>query len=513
MQPQERQPSREEFIKSLFKLEVEDNISIGDEGRSKLIVGINRGVDAIKVSYGSAGSNAIIESDLYPFSETSNDGKKILYAIKLKDPVEQMGLNILREVADKSDRESGDGRKTSVVLTGAIINEGLKVEGSPMDIKHELDECLPIIIKSIEDQTKSITVEEVGNIAAVAGESSLLGDLFQTIYQEIGKEGIVELDNSGTSDTYYETVNGVRLLNCGFMWPYMANEDKGRKAVYKYPKVLITKQKINNFKEIDNILKGVSEKLQRDELVIFCEDIDQNISTAMAYLHQGILPDGKSVQPFKTLIIKAPILWKDWLYEDFAKVTGAQIVDPSQGKTLKNFQLTWLGSCDRIITSKEETIVVGIQDISDHIKVLEEEGTEEARLRLSRLNTKTAILKLGANSETELSYLRGKALDARNASYLALNGGVVEGGGYALYSARNSLPDTTGGNILKKALQYPISQIAENMGLVMDGAGELVPFSEDILDPATVVKNAITNALSVAGTVLTTKAVITKPKA
>lgn len=501
--------SREGFIKGLFDLTPKDNVYTGTEARKGLVTGLTKGVDAIKGSYGAAGSNAIIEEDVYPFSRTTNDGKTILHGISLADPLERMGLNILREVADKSDRESGDGRKSSVVLTGAIIEEGLKVldKTTPMELKRSLNDCLPLILKSLDEQTTKITPKTLSPIATVASESPELGSLFQEIYEKIGRDGLVELDNSNLPLTSYDLIEGVRLLNCGFTYPYMANSDKGRKAVYKNPSVLITKQKIATINQLDPILKSLYSQ-GKTELVIFCDEIDLGVSQALASIHmQGVeIKQGVSLQ-FKTLVIKAPILWKDWLFEDFAKITGARIVDPAQGTTLKNFQLAYLGTCDKIITSKDETIVLGTKDITDHIKVLEDSGTDDAKIRIARLKTRTAVLKLGANSETELSYLHGKALDARNASYLALNGGIVAGGGIALLRAAETLPDTIGGKVLKKALKYPRNQICENMGIP-----EVKKFGDDILDPAIVVKNAITNALSVASTVLTTKLAIIKAK-
>lgn len=505
--PPEKQPTREEFVKSLFVLESQDNIYSEKDSKKRLVKGIQKGVDAIKVSYGAAGSNVIIEDDLYPFHRITNDGKAILHAIKLADPVETVGLNILREVADKSDRESGDGRKTSVVLTGAILNEGMKVEADPMEIKRSLDACLPIILDSIDEQTNKITVKQIGKIATIASESESLGTIFQKIYEEIGKDGIIELDNSNISDTHYEVTEGVKLINCGFTYPYMVNEDKGRKAIFKNPYVLISKDKISTIAQLDKVMKDVY-KQGRTELVIFCDEMDVSVSTALAQAHiHGIQMPNNTHFQFKTLVIKAPTLWKDWLFEDFAKITGAKIIDSSQGTSLKNFQLDYLGICDKVISSKDETIVLGTKDISEHLKVLEEMGTDEGKIRIARLKTKTATLKLGANSEVELSYIRGKALDARNASYLALNGGVVAGGGVSLSIASEKLPDTIGGQILTKALKYPLKQILENMGLKTPHS-----FNENVLDPAKVVKNAIINALSVASTVLTSPVVITKQK-
>lgn len=507
MQPPQNNLTREEFIEQLFAVEKKDNIHFGKDGVKKLVAGIEKGFDAIAGSYGSAGSNVIVEAGVNPGHKFTNDGRQILDSIKLADPVENMGLNVLKEVAKKSDEISGDGRKTSVILTHAIVKEGLKCKESPMDIKRSLDECLPIILKSIDDQTKQVTVKEINKVAEVASESKELGTIFGEIYSKIGKDGIVELDNSGLPDTSYEITEGVKLLGCGFSYPYMANEDKGRQAVLKNPYILITKQKIGTIAQLDPLLKTMVRQ-GRNEMVIFCDEIDLAVSQALAMIHtQGVEKDGIQIT-FKTLVIKAPTLWKDWIYEDFAKITGATIFDGTVTQ-LKHLQLAHLGTCDKIITTKDQTIVLGTKDFSEHLKVLEDMNTNDAKIRIARLCTKTAILKLGANSESELSYLRGKALDARNASYLALQGGIVEGGGISYDRCSLDLADivigeSVGGKILRNALCYPKRQILEN--------GNIDSIPDNIFDPAIVVKNSITNALSVAGTVLTAKAAITLPK-
>ena len=497
------QQTREQFIEGLFNIVPEDNFVTGEQAVKKIVAGINKAADMIKLSYGPSGSNAIVQAYEYPYHRVTNDGKLILKDVKLKDPYEQIGFNIIREVADKSDKESGDGRKTTILLTQAILNEGLKAEGSLMEIKRSLDECLTIILEQLDEQTEEVLPHNVGKVAEVASESKFLGDLFQEIYTKIGKDGIIELDNSGTSDTFYDITEGVRLHGCGFMYAYMANEDKQRKAVYNNPNIMISKEPIKNIKVLDSILKKVSMS-GKDELVIFTEDIDVQVSSALAFLHQGVNPDGTQATPFKTLVVKMPTIWKDWLYEDISKITGATIIDPSAGKTLVGFKPEWLGTCTKIATDKEETIVLGIKDISDHLEALKEENTDEGKLRISRLKTRTAILKLGANSESDLSLLKGKALDGRNSSYLALNHGIIDGAGEALFKIRFYEP-SIGGQILTQALAYPYLHICENMGIK--------PGKEfGVKDASVVVKNAITNAISVAGTVLTAKTVVTLPK-
>lgn len=461
--------------------------------RERLIAGINKVCDVVKPTYGAAGSNVIVEHHLRPFFIVTNDGKTMIDDIKLADPVEQIGANIMREVSDKSDRDSGDGRKTTLLLTQAILNEAHKIQGaSPMDIKRSLDDCLPIIIKAIDDQKREIRTEEVGAVASIAAENATIGALLQEIYQQIGKEGIVELEPSNTFNTFYDLKEGVRLRNAGFIAPYMANE--GDKAIYKKPKILITKQKIATLQDIDPLF----QKLSNDgttEIVIYCDEIDPSVISALAFTHvKGI---------FKTLIIKAPTLWKDWFYEDFAKITGATIVEPISGVTLKSVGLEHLGTCEKIITTKEETTVIGIKDVSAHIQALKELNTDESKLRASWLSTKAAVLKLGANSESELAYISKKARDGRNAAYLALKDGVVKGGGVCINIIASYMPDTVGGYILNNALKAPYKQNLVNMGIKEPNWGD------DISDPALVVKNAITNAVSVAGTVLTAHGIIT----
>lgn len=497
------QQTREQFIESLFAIKPKDNFLMGKEGVDKIIAGVEKGYNSIKGSYGSAGGNAVIKAEVYPFYEFTNDGKKILESIRLADPYEMIGLNGMKEVANKSDRESGDGRKTASLLYGAILMEGKKYKEDPMEIKRSLEECIPVLTKAIEEQTKQITVNEVGLVASIASESKELGAIFQEIYQKIGSDGIIELDNSGLSETSYEVTEGVKLLNCGYMYPYMANTDKGRTAEFTNPPILITKQKIDNMGQLDPIIKSLLQN-GKAEMVIFCDEIDIKVSQALAYLAM----EGQEIQGqrvfFRALVIKAPILWKDWLFEDFAKITGAKVINPAEGTTLKNLRYEHLGTCEKIITGKKETIVRGTKDISEHISVLNELGTDDAKIRVSRLKTKTAILKLGANSDTELSHLKGKALDGRNSSWLAMQGGIVTGGGYSLIIAADSLPDTVGGKILRDALTYPITELYKNLGLKPKN---YTPF-KDVYDASIVVKNSIINAISVAATELTTQIVI-----
>lgn len=535
MQP-EKQQTREQFVKSLFVLEEKDNYLLGDEAIKKLCVGIQKGVDVISKCYGTSGINAEVEHYYQPFHMTTNDGKIILDNIYLSDRYENMGFEILKEITSRVEKESGNGRKTAVILAGAILREALEVKKtvSVMDIKKSLEESLEIVLESLDKQSKKIAIKDISKVATIASENEMLGKTFQEIYSIIGKDGAVEIDNSGLPETFYEIVDGVRLQHCGFTYPYMANSDKGRSAVYLKPDVLIVKEKITNIHQLDGVYAMLTAE-GKSELVIFCDEIDLTVSQQIAMLDQGMQRKDGSLFVFKTLVIKAPTLWKDWMFEDFAKITGATIIDPGQGTSLKSFQTQmaasvrknargWIGTCDKITTTgvagnqNAETIVTGIKDISDHIKVLLEDANEQFKLRASWLQTKTAILKLGANSDSELSYLRGKASDARNSSYFALNGGIVAGGGIAYLNAVAVLPETVGGKILKEALKVPFKTIVENAGKKCDiemvggkdgfdsKKGKIVDmYEEGILDTTIVVKNSLIYAISVISTVLTTR--------
>lgn len=493
------------------------NVYEGKEARDMLRRGADIVANAVKVTLGSRGSNAILQEDLHPYHVITNDGVSIAEKVFSTHPVEAIGVNLMKEVAHKANKESGDGTTTATTLTQAILSEGFDSGQKGMEVMRSLNECLPIIYASIDSQKKEISVDEVAAAATISAEDPKLGAILQEIYQKIGKDGIIEIEPSGTFETTYEATEGVRLRNARYLSDYMANE--GTKAIYRNPRILICKSRIATLADIDPLFGQLSSK-GINELVMFVDDIDPQVAAALAFTHQKAI--------FKTLIIKAPTLWKDWLFADFAAITGATIVEPASGVTFKNLSPEHLGTCEKLTATREDTIVVGIKDISQHVKNLEEQGTDDSKLRLSWLKTKAATLRIGANSESEMSYKLRKAEDARNASYLALQGGIVPGGGVALLNASNAMPDTIGGNILRKALKAPIFQIMKNAGVEKDtfltsdygiskgfdseSRSIVDMWEKGIVDPAQVVKNAVKNAISVAGTILTAETITVKQK-
>lgn len=483
-----------------------DNVLVNEESRKRIVAGANKVVEAVKMTIGPAGASAILEHRLNPGYRIVDDGVSVAKAIILGDPYENIGARIIQEIAGQADKDSGDGTTTATVIAGSIINQGR--DANPQQLKRSLDECLPIIYNALDLQKKDITVEQVGKIALTSSGNEELSNVLQNIYKDVGKEGIVEIDNSNLPETFYELVEGMRFRGAGYLGAYSTTEPG--KAVYLNPKILVCKEKITSVNQIEPIVNSLAQKGVH-ELVIYCDEIDVAVASRLALTH---LQGG-----FKTLIINSPTLFKDWLFEDMCVVTGATAVSNTEGKTFKTLSMNDLGTCDKIITTRDETRVIGLRDIQGHIASLKNmsKDDENLNMRLSWLQTKAAILKIGANSEAELSGKRAKAIDAISACHHALAGGVVNGAGEALANTVKSLPNTIGGNILANALLEPMNQIASNAGYkpsfgLDSSTGLTVDMWEaGILDPIAVVKNSVKAAISVASTLLSTKIITTIP--
>lgn len=492
-----------------------NNFYTDADSTKKISQGIQAVSKLIARTYGAAGGNVVIPEDFYPFYRITNDGKLIVDKAKLDDIIEKYGLFMLREGANSAEKDSADGRKTTMLLTGAIMEAIGSTEAHPTEIRESLNECLPIIIESIDSEKREVDVDNVVDVAHIASESKETAKIIQEIYQLLGKDAAIEVDNSNTPHTYYERTEGIKLRNVGYMRKYMLTEDN--KSVFHKPYVLITRQKISNFDEIMNIINQLKAN-NIHELVIFCDDIDEIALAKLA---------GMSYQGhFRTLVMKAPNLFKDWLFEDFAQITGATIVDEGNGVSLKTLGIKHLGTCDRISAKADETNVMGIKDISAHIALLEEKAItdDQTKVRIHWLNKDAAIIKMGANSEIELAYKVKKANDGISSAHHALKDGVVVGGGISLINAIPKLPDTVGGRIMKSALTVPLLTIMENAGYLKDAhsdddfRGEIGfdakkrecvnMWEAGIVDASIVVKNAVKNAVSIASTALTVVGVI-----
>lgn len=503
---------------------MKDNLYTGKEVREKLYAGIKKVSDAVGSTMGTGGSNAVIEAMESPGHYVTNDGYSIANSIRLADPVENMGKNILLEAINRANKASGDGSSTTCVLTSSIIEQGITLlsKASAMDVKNSLEACIPLIEQSLAAQTREITVEEVGKVATVSAEDAQIGATIQEIYEKIGKEGIIHWDISKTYEDHYDIGSGITINGAGFASPYMSDLDEKtgqflNVALWNNPKILITKQKITSAADFNDLFQALFNK-EIKEVVVFCDEYEAPVV--------GDLIRTRAVRGFKTLLIKMPVLWKDQWYEDLAHVTGATVIDPNAGISFKTLKFEHLGTVEHIKVTKDDTFLDGIADISRHVAVLEEEATDDSKLRASRLNTKTARYYVGAHSDSALAYRRLKVEDAISSAWQALHGGIVAGGGVALNCVAAQMPDTPGGNILKVALVSPMKTIMANVGIkeldlkektwhhgLDTRTGSIVDmFEAGICDPANVVRNACKQAISVAASILTAETMVILPR-
>ena len=479
-----------------------NNTIVGRQTLLGMLNGISVVSNAIRPTYGGMGANAVIESELYPYHLVVNDAQSIIQAIQVSDPLEKRGVNFLKELSDKANKDSGDGRKTTCILAEEILRGGYEANVNGLQLKKELQDLIPFIESEIDKQKKTIDVNNVKDVATVAGESEEIGNLIQEIYPKISKEGVIHVEGSGTPKTYYDFVDGVRFANgTGYLGDVMAHDGKNQ-AIYEHPTILVTKQKITNYAtQVDPLLQEIVKQKKKD-LIIFTDDMDDKIISYLVALHKS--------GDMNICIIKPSVLWKEYVFEDFAKCVGATIIDGVSGISLDKIPLTALGTCDRIVVNTEETVITGTADISEHLAQLKAKGDNDSLLRVMWLSAKTATIYLGAGSESELSFRRLKCQDAVNSTRLALEDGIVEGGGMCLFNVSDSIEfesQTKGANILRQALRRPWAQIWENAG---QPENHNIP--SIIVDSAKVVKNAVRNAINLASIILTTGVVINLPE-
>lgn len=479
----------------------------------KLSVGVKKIADVVGATMGTSGSNSLIQCLERPGSFVTNDGFTIAEAIKLADPIEEMGANILRQAISRANRASGDGSSTTAVLTAAILEEGAKYKDSPMDIKRSLESCIPLIEASLKAQKKDITVDTVGQVASISAEDEDIGNRIQEIYQKIGKDGIINWDISKTPEDSYTIGRGITISDATYITPYMCDPGSAEARMKDCP-VLLCRDKITSALEFESLFKEMFDKGHR-QLVIFTEEIDPPVVFDLLQTQR--------IRGFRTVVIKMPVLWRDEWWEDLELASGGKLVTKAAGAPLQKATMGWLGAFQNITVKREETIIEGTQDLTKHILGLKVEGDDKSLIRAARLNTMTARYFVGAHSETALAYRRLKVEDAINSASCALENGIVVGGGLALANATLNLPSATvGGKILKEALTSPIHHIANNAGkdnITLLSTPTTVGFNsktgafEDlirvgIVDPFDVVLGAVKSAIGVAASVLTTKSVI-----
>lgn len=517
-----------------------DNLYMGEEARNGLMAGIRKVTPAVASTLGSYGKNSLLESFAYPGSYPTNDGFSIINAIKLSNPLEDMGRGKLCEATNRANKKNGDGSSTTCVLTSAILEEGMKhLDGiSPMALKKSLEDSLPIIEKSLQAQKKEL-VDKEGNIdfklleqvAAISAESSEIGNMIAEIYKKIGKEGVVNWSASKTGEDFYEIGAGIKIDLATYADRHMCDFVDNNftwQATMQNPSVLLAKSKITSPNEMGGVdsngnAYGLIGDLVREgikDLVIFCDEMDGSVLNgfiaATLQRAQGL--------GIRFLVIKMPTVFNDLWWEDLEKASGGKIISGGSGIKIKDVKASHLGRFGKIIATRDNTFIDGIQDLTTHSLALKVEGSDESLARVARLNTKSAVYFVGANSDSTLRQKRDKVEDAINSAWAAMQHGILPGGGIALLNAAKEVDN----DILKEALQEPYRNIIKNAGIengfrgfdtFKDSygydtrTGKIVDmFDAGIVDSYDIVLGAITNAVSVASGILTCNSVVLLPR-
>jgi len=515
-------------------------ILFGEAARNKLLAGINKLTDTIKVTLGPKARLVVLDKG-FGAPEISDDGVSIAKEVELEDKVEQMGVEIVKEVAEKTSGAAGDGTTTSMVLTRAIISEGLKnvtAGADPLALRRGIQKGVKAIVEYLKSKSKAISQkEEIAQVATIASLDPEVGNLIGEIFSEVGKDGVVTVEESKKFGLEKEIVKGLQF-DKGYISPYMITDAERMESILDDPYILITDKKISSLQEILPVLEKVAQTGKK-ELVIIADEVEGDaLATLVVNKLRGI---------FNALAIKAPGFGdrKKEMLEDIATVTGAKVISEEVGLKLDKVELEMLGHARRIVAKKENTTIIEgkgakeaiearVKQIKNEIKITTSDfDKEKLQERLAKLSGGVAVIKVGAATELEQKTKQKKIENALNATRAAVEEGILPGGGTALLRAVSVLEkielegdEKTGLNILKRALEGPIRQITENAGL--DGAVVVAKVKEmdefsgfdaqvmeyknliqaGVIDPTKVVRTTLENAASAASMFLTTECVV-----
>ena len=505
--------------------------------------GLKRGVDAlanaVKVTLGPKGRNVII-SKSFGAPQVTKDGVSVAKEVELEDPLENMGAQMVKEVASKTNDLAGDGTTTATVLAQAIVKEGLKnvaAGANPMDLKRGIDKAVTSITDDLEKQAKKVgnSSEKIQQIASIsANNDNTIGELIALAFGKVGKEGVITVEEAKGTDTYVDVVEGMQF-DRGYLSPYFVTDSDKMIADLENPYILLFDKKISNLQEILPILEPVAQSGR--PLLIIAEDVD---GQALATLVVNKLRGG-----LKIAAVKAPGFGdrRKAMLEDISILTGGVVISEERGFSLENADLTMLGTAETVTIDKDNTTIVnGSGNASDikarvnQIKAQIETTTsdydkEKLQERLAKLAGGVAVLYVGAASEVEMKEKKDRVDDALHATRAAVEEGIVAGGGVALVRAQKTLEklaavnidEATGIQIVSKAIEAPLRTIVENAGgegsvvinKVLDGKGNfgydaksdsyVDMLKAGIIDPKKVTRVALENAASVSGMILTTE--------
>ncbi|MBQ9014613.1 MAG: chaperonin GroEL [Firmicutes bacterium] len=517
----------------------------GEEARRGLQAGVDKLADTVKITLGPKGRNVLL-SKSFGAPLITNDGVTIAREIELEDAVENMGAQLVKEVATKTNDVAGDGTTTATLLAQIIIKEGFKnvaAGANPMILKRGIAGAVEVAVDEIKRLSKDVdTTEAIAQVAAVSAADEEIGGLIAEAMEKVGKEGVITVEESKTMGTTLDVVEGMQF-DRGYFSPYMVNDTEKMEATMENPYILITDKKISNIQELLPLLEQIVQ--QGKKLFIICDDLEgEALATIIVNKLKGV---------FDCVAVKAPGFGerRKAMLEDIAVLTGATVISEDLGYELKEATVDMLGSAATVKVDKENTVIVGgagsAEDIADRVNQIKaqiEQTTsdfdrEKTQERLAKMAGGVAVIKVGAATETELKERKLRIEDALNATKAAVEEGIVSGGGVALVNAIPAVckyveglegDAKTGGAIIVRALEEPVRQIAENAGyegsVVVaqvkespEGTGFNASteayedmISAGIVDPAKVTRSALQNAASASAMLLTTEAGVTDIK-
>ena len=525
-------------------------ITFSKEARNKLAQGVDKLANAVTATLGPSGRNVIIEQDM-GMPTSTKDGVTVAKSIELKDKVENLGAQIVKQASIKTAEQAGDGTTTSTLLAQSILFDGIErmsADTNVVDVKRGIDKAVKDVVKFLDEQSKEITDEEqLKQIATIsANNDTEVGELISTAMDKVGQDGVVTIEESKTGETYLETVEGMQF-NRGYKSPYFVTDNNTMTAVLQNPLILITDKRLTTVKELLPILEGASQ--QSKSLLVIADDIDgEALSTMVVNKMRGILP---------VVAVKAPEFGdrKKAMLEDIATLTGGTVISTEKGMRLDKFQAEWLGKANKVTVGKEATTIIDAQGTEEaitnrieEIKTQIDDTTspyekEKLQERLAKFMGGIAVVHVGGMTEVEMKEKKDRVEDALHATKAALEEGVLPGGGIGLLNASTLLVEQIGDldgdkqvgyDIIISALERPFYKILENAGYTKDEIGDIElrikedqsfwfgynpreqdyfdMFKEGIIDPTKVTRLALENAASVAGTLMITEAVVSKGK-
>ncbi len=515
-------------------------IKFKEEARKKLKEGIDKVAEAVKVTLGPKGRNVVLDKG-FGSPTITNDGVAIAEEIEVEDKLENLGAEIIKEAASKANEVAGDGTTTAVLLCQSITTEGLKnvtAGANPLELRRGIMKGAEAVVKKLKEMSKPVnTKEDFARVATISAEDSEVGNLIAEVMDEVGKDGVITVEESKTFGIEKEIVKGLQFDE-GYISPYMVTDTERMEASYEDPYILITDKKISAIQDILPVLEKIS-KTGKKELVIIAEEVEGDaLATLVVNKLRGT---------FKALAVESPGFGdrKKAMMEDIATVTGGVVVSEEKGMKLENTEMDMLGRADKVVSSKENTTIIGgkgkkekiekkVNQLKTEIERAESDfDKEKIQERLAKLAGGVAVIKVGAATEVEQKARQHKTEDALAATKAAVEEGIVPGGGVALLRSIGVLEkletegdEKIGIDILRRVLEEPIRQIAKNAGVDGAVAANAIKKKEKgygfnaqnlkyedlmkvgIVDPTKVVRSALENASSAASMLLTTEVVV-----